>query len=296
MVEVLVAAAIGAALIAAAVVGFGVISQLPLGQGTENVVLSEGVIEDLYGEALPALTIGSNPNYFQATQARRMKDRLMADVSSASAVFCLGRNLPAGPALRPIELAISNNIDFRTNATPAAFRNFLADYDGYAAVFPDLQNEGPLSTTNATIFVVGGLESTRVQTNALRFVSIYEIDFVRTVEPVGGTVASVRRFSGSNMAVPTDYYHVHYPGETNGTDGFRPLAAFFRRAAAASGENDPFAKAPNQPFTFVWWPDPLVSKLSGPRVPDASADARANYANMAERTAFFFVLPTFPPL
>jgi len=290
LVEILVAAAIGAALITAAVIGFGTISQSPLRQGSVNVSLPAGVVQNLYGTNSAFITLGANPNYFQSAQARRLKDRLVSDAAAASAVFCLGRNLPAGPALRPAELVISNKIDFRTHATPDAFRSFLADYNGFAAVFPESQNDVLLgatnATTNATIFVVAGLESTRVQTNALRFVSVYEIDFVRTVQPAGGTVASVRRFSGTNTDIPTDYYHVYYPGETNGVGGFRPLAAFFGRAAAT-----------NNPFTFVWWPDPLVSKLGAGADPPVSEDSpRDNYSNMADRTSLFFVLPTFPSL
>jgi hypothetical protein len=122
------------------------------------------------------------------------------------------------------------------------------------------------------------------------------MDFVPSVEPAGGTVASVRRYSGTNTSVPTDYYHVFYPGTANGTDGFRPLAVFFGRTAADEDGNDPFAVAVNQPFTFVWWPDPLVSRLGGGAVPVSSTNARGNYSNMAGRTSLFFVLPAFPSL
>lgn len=298
LVEILVAAAIGAAVITAAVIGFGVISQLPLKQAAENVSLPAGLMEDLYGTNASFITIGSNPNYFQAAQARQLKERLLVDVSAASAVFCLGRNVSGSPAARLHELPVSDGVDFRTNATPSAFRNFLVSEDGnLASIFPSNQTNALLATTNASIFVVAGLESTRQTTNTLRFVSVYEIDFIPTAAPSGGTLASVRRYGGTNLAVPTDYYHVYYAGEANGADGFRPLAAFFRRASAASGGSDPFAQAANQPFTFVWWPDPLVSKLGAAAVPAVSTDsARANYANMAGRTSFFFVLPTFPSL
>jgi hypothetical protein len=93
--------------------------------------------------------------------------------------------------------------------------------------------------------------------------------------------------------VPTDYYHLYFPEEANGSDGFRPIAAFFGRRAAGGG---PFARAENQPFTFVWWPDPLVSKLGAGAVPITSTNARAHYGNMAGRTSLFFVLPAFPSL
>jgi len=298
LVELLVAAAIGAAVITAAVIGFGVVSQLPMRQGIVNVSLPSGVIANFYGTNLPSLTMGANPNYFQAAQARRMKERLLSDVSAASAVFCLGRNVSGAPVLRPDGLAITNRTDFRSHSTPSAFRNFLAEVDGnLAEAFPQQQDGALLGATNASIYCVGTLASVSDYTNSLTILATYEIDFVPTVDPAGGTVASVRRYSGTNTAVPTDYYHVYYPEESNGSDGFRPLAAFFGRRAAAAGGSDPFAMAVNQPFTFVWWPDPLVSKLGGAPVPAFSTDsARDNYSNMAGRTSFFMVLPAFPSL
>lgn len=297
LVELLVAAAIGAALIAAAVVGFGVISGLPLRQGTVNVSLPTGVIANFYGTNFSSLTLGPNPNYFQAAQARRMKDRLMSDVSTASAVFCLGRNVTGSPSLRPNEIAVPSGTDFRSHSTPSTFRNFVAAANGsMASAFPAQQDGALLGMTNASIYVVGTLASVSDYTNRLTILATYEMDFVPTSDPAGGTVASVRRYSGTNNSVPTDYYHVYYPGAANGSDGFRPLAAFFGRSAADEDDNDPFAVAVNQPFAFVWWPDPLVSALGAGTVPTASTNARSNYANMAGRTSFFFVLPAFPSL
>lgn len=297
LVELLVAAAIGAALIAAAVVGFGVVSSLPLRQGTVNVSLPSGVIANFYGTNLTSLTLGPNPNYFQAAQARRMKNRLMSDVAASSAVFCLGRNVSGSPALRPAEIAVPGGTDFRSHSTPSTFRAFLASADAtLGSAFPAQQDGALRNTTNASIYVVGTLASVSDYTNRLTVLATYEMDFVPTSSPTGGTVASVRRYSGTNTSVPTDYYHVYYAEAANGSDGFRPLAAFFGRAAADDDDNDPFAVAVNQPFTFVWWPDPLVSSLGAGQVPGSSTNTRANYANMAGRTSLFFVLPAFPSL
>ncbi len=299
LVEILVAAAIGAALITAAVIGFGVISQSPMRQGVVNVTLPTNVVQNLYGTSSAFITLGANPNYFQAAQARRMKDRLVSDAAAASAVFCLGRNERGSTATRPYQLPITNQIDFRTRATPRDFRDLLVELDtDFESVFPEEQEGALLETTNATIYIVGTLSNILNYSNTLTIFATYEVDFIPTVQPPGGTVASVRRYSGSNTATPTDYYHVYYPGETNGADGFRPLGAFFGRAAAQpSGATDPFAVATNNPFTFVWWPDPLVSKLGAAAVPSASEDSpRDNYSNMAERTSLFSVLPAFPSL
>lgn len=298
LVEILVAAAIGAAVITAAVIGFGVISQSPLRQGVVNVVLPAGTVSNLYGVNTNFITLGANPNYFQAAQARRMKDRLITDAAAASAVFCLGRNAQGNAATRTHALNLSDRRDFRIDATPRGFRDFLLELDGNLEdIFPEEQGGAQLATSNASLFIVGTLSNILDDSNTLTILATYEIDFVSTQDPPGGTLASVRRYSGTNTSVPTDYYHVYYPGETNGVDGFRPVSAFFGRAAADSGGNDPFAVATNHPFTFLWWPDPLVSKLGAGVVPTASADSpRANYSNMAERTSLFFVLPTFPPL
>jgi len=298
LVELLMAAAIGAAVIAAAVMGFGLITGLQLGQSTVNVELPAGTMANLYGTNASYMTMGNNPNYFQAAQARRMKGRLMSDVSAASAVFCLGRNSSTTPALRTFELSVPQGTDFRQHATPSTFRNFLAgSVGGLASIFSSSQDNALHGRTNTSIYLVGTLASILQNTNKLTILAIYELDFIPTVNPPGGTVASVRRYSGTNSSVPTDYYHVYYPDEDNDSGGFRPPAAFFGRKAADAGGNNPFAVAVNQPFTFVWWPDPLVSKLSAGQVPSATTDsARANYINMAGRTSLFFVLPAFPSL
>ena len=291
----LIAAAIGAALIAAAVIGFGVVAGLPMRQGGVNLSLPGSTISDFYGSGSSFITVGPNPNYFQAAQARRMKDRLVSDVGAASAVFCLGRDASGSPAIRPDQIAVPAATDFRSNATPSAFRNFLVSADSdFGSVFPEQQDGALLGTANASIYLVGTLATVLQQSNTLTILATYEIDFVPTVEPAGGTLASVRRYSGTNHSVPTDYYHAYYPNEDNGSGGFRPVAAFFGRKAAGTNV---FAVAVNQPFTFVWWPDPLVSTLGGASVPAASeGSARANYTNMAGRTSLFFVLPAFPSL
>jgi hypothetical protein len=180
--------------------------------------------------------------------------------------------------------------DFREVTTPDAFRDAFEEQLG---AFPSGQTGALGWAINASIFVLGTLDNVLQQSNNLAVLAVYEVDFVPTSEPSGGTLASVRRFSGTNNAVPTDYYHAFYPGEANGANGFRPLAAFFPRSAAGGGGS--FALANNYPFSFVWWPDPLVSKLEGEAVPTGSS-VPGSYANMGDRTGLFFVLPTFPPL
>jgi hypothetical protein len=290
LVELLIAAAIGAAIITAAVVGFGVIANLSSESGSTNVELPSGAISDLYGADSSFITVGANPNYFQGIQSRMLKDRLVRDAAAGTAIFSLGRNFRGSPAIRPLSLPVQQGTDFRTNTSPGAF---LATFSGQLGSFPSGQSGALSWATNASIFVLGTLDNVLQSSNNLAVLAIYEIDFVPTTEPSGGTLASVRRFSGTNNAVPTDYYHAFYPGEANGANGFRPLAAFFPRVAAGGG--GAFAVATNRPFSFVWWPDPLVSKLEGTSVPTGTA-VPGSYANMGDRTGLFFVLPAFPPL
>ena len=289
LIELLIAAVIGAAVITAAVVGFGVITNISSESGSVNVQLPSGAVSDLYGADSAFITIAPNPNYFQGIQARLLKDRLVKDAAASTAIFCLGRNFRGSPANRPLSFSVPANTDFRTNTSPGAFR---ATFSGRLGSFPSGQSNALVAYSNLSIFILGTLDNVLQTTNNLGVVAVYEVDFVPTTEPAGGTFATVRRFSGTNNAVPTDYFHAYYPDEVNGSDGFRPLAAFFPRSAAGGGD---FALAGNHPFTFVWWPDPLSSKLGGAPVPSGSG-VPESYANMGGRTGLFFVLPTFPPL
>lgn len=287
--ELLIAAVIGAALITAAVVGFGVISNISAESGSVNVTLPGGAISDLYGSGSSFITVGANPNYFQGVQARQLKDRLVKDAASATAIFCLGRSSRGSPSLRPGSLLVEQGTDFRNVTSPGAFRDTFPSELGD---FPSDQDGALTWAPNASIFVLGTLDTIDTsKPNNLSVICVYEVDFVSTSKPAGGTFATVRRFSGTNNVVPTDYYHAYYPNEGNGAKGFRPLSVFFPRAAAGGS----FAVAKNHPFSFVWWPDPLVSKLEGEPVPSAGG-VPSSYANMANRTGLFFVLPAFPPL
>jgi hypothetical protein len=290
-VELLVTLVVGAGLITVAAIGFATVAGAPTRGGRIDVDIGSANHATLYGAATNYITIGQNPNYFQSSQARRMKDRLMSEVGAASAVFVLGRNQVGGG--RPSSIPVTSGIDFRTNTTPSAFRNFLVGaIPSLASVYPAAQS-GALTNSNVSIFILRGLNSITTSANTLNVISVYEVDILPASSP-SGTFASVRRY-GTNATVPTDYYHVFYLDDANTNNPFRPLAAFFGRTTTT---NTPvaFNVAPNSPFSFVWWPDPLVSFLSGrPGATNATAGtAREQYDNMAEKTSLFFVLPTFP--
>lgn len=289
--EVLVAAAVAAIVVTAAAIGFAVISGASTRGGRIDVRLPGSTHSAFYGVGATYVTVWPNPSYSEAAKARLLRDKLMEDASAATAVFCLGRNGAGG--IRPASISFDAGLDFRNYSTPAGFRQFLIERGVTGAgVFAEDQ-AGRLETINATIFVVGSLASQRIQAgemNSISMVATYEVDFVSTSDPAG-IYASVRRYSPQDSAVPTDSYHAFYPDEANGFDGFRPLAVHFGRQALGGNYNI----APNHPFTFVWWPDPLVSRLGGPAIPsEGGLLPRAAYANMAGRTSLFSVLPTFP--
>jgi hypothetical protein len=289
LVELLVAAGLGAAVITAAVIGFAVVSGASTRGGRVDVQLPGNTHSHFYGSAATYVSVWPNPSYAEAAKASLLRDKLMEDVSSATAVFCLGRNGTWTNA-RPAGVTMTNATDFRNTATPAVFRQFLTANNVAGAAGFSTNQTGPLTTTNATIFVVGGLDSQNTQANTLNFVAIYEIDFVAASSPAG-TYASVRRYDPDSPTVPTDYYHAFYPDENNTSGGFRPLACHFGRAGAGGA----YDIAPNHPFTFLWWPDPLISRLGGPAVPAVGGlPLRSAYSNMAGRTALFSVVPVFP--
>lgn len=290
LVEALVAAAIGAVVITAAAIGFAVVSGASTRGGRVDVTLPESTHADLYGSGASYVTMWPNPSYTEAAKARILRDKLMEDVSAATAVFCLGRNGAGG--VRPAGISVTNSswLDLRSCATASDFRRLLVENGVSGASGFEENQTGPLYTTNASVFVLGGLRSQDFGTNTLRMVATYEIDFVNTTAPAG-VYASVRRYDTNSGSVPTDYYHAFYPGEANGTAGFRPVTANFGRQAGGGT----YGIASNHPFSFLWWPDPLVSSLGGSAVPSAGGTpTRSAYSNMAGRTSLFTVVPVFP--
>jgi len=289
--EVLIAAAIGAAVITAAAIGFAVVSGASLRGGRLDVQLPGNAYVNLYGNSASYVTVWPNPNYSEAAKARALRDKLTEDVSAAVAVFCLGRNGTWTNA-RPGSVSFPGATDLRNFSTPSNFRQFLVTNNVPGASGFATNQNGVLTATNMTIYVVAGLAASDISTNAnsLRFVSTYEVDFVPATSPAG-IYASVRRYDPDEGNVPTDFYHCFYPDEANGSDGFRPLGVYFGRESLGGV----YDIAPNQPFNFMWWPDPLVSRLDGVAVPAVGgAPLRSAYSNMAGRTSLFSVLPSFP--
>jgi len=288
-VEMLVAAAIAAATITVAVIAFQAIARSGMGQRADvDVQLPGGTLYNFYGLNGTTILTTTAPNFgATATMAEGLRRKFYDDISSAEAVFCLGRNGPS--TIRPTSIPIGTDTDARSLNSPETFRAFLAAADTTSAtVFTPYR--GASAATNASVFVLAPSAST---TN-LAVRAVYEVDLVRCTSPVG-TYASVRRYEGTNL---TEYYHVFYDGATN---TFGPLTAYFERdALALEGDNtvDRYKKAANRPFAFLWWPDPAIPHLSGPPVTESisATEPRSGYIDMADRTSFFFVVPAFPAL
>jgi hypothetical protein len=288
-VEIVVAMVIGATVIMVAVMAYGAIARNGPSRRQANVTLTNAVA--LYGTTNSLIAVSEAPSFAAAAMAESMRERLLADISSASAVCCLGRDRPNPSGLRVTNLALPTNFDVRGMVTPNNFRTNLVEplqnvYTSYT---------GATTNANLSIYILG---YSGYATNVI-VKAIYETDMVSLTGTTPGVYASVRRYVGSTM---TDYYHVFYPGQTN---DFSPLAAFFDQSSLATGTNqilDRYRKAAGRPFYFVWWPDPARAKLDSSYANESlnnsttNADARYYYSHMAGATSFFFVIPAFPPL
>lgn len=290
-VEIVVALAISAVVVTVAVISYGtIVNRDDLGRSvSEDVLLPTGAMFDFYGSNATYVAVSRAPNFAASAMAESLRERLYADVATATAVFVLARNDRTSATTRPSSLPLAASLDARTLTTPDAFRaQLVAAVPSAATVFGSY--EGATGTTGVSLFILntsGNATSATVR-------AIYETDLVTTTAPAG-VYATVRRYQGT---ICTDYFHVFYPGETN---SFSPLAVYFQKSALPLSGNaaiDRYRSAAERPFYFVWWPDPsrpnLASDLPGEAI--TSGEPRAGYATMADRTAFFFTLPAFPAL
>ncbi|MGC1481720.1 MAG: prepilin-type N-terminal cleavage/methylation domain-containing protein [Chthoniobacterales bacterium] len=289
LVELLVAMAIGAAVITVGVMIFANLgaggrptsSHVTLNLGTATVVNLYPTLDQATVDAPVA------PHYGSRAQADRLRDLFWEDVEKSAAVFCLGR---AGlNDKRPVTVSVSADFAGPQTAMPNDFRAVL---ESVPATFVDYR--GALTSPNASIFLLrpsAGPDEVLVQ-------AIYEIDQVPTTSPNPvGTYVSVRRTSGG---ATTDYYSVFYP-DRDGITPFSPLVVAFERLARAgvpeTTVEDRLKVAPTQPFYFVWWPDPAVADLKSATLGSyAVTNPQASYPNMGGRTSLFFVVPMFPAL
>jgi hypothetical protein len=302
LIELLIAAALGAALLTVAVIIF---QNLVANGGTRTsygTVTVGSALGTFYGGSATTVAAYFAPSYGRAAQAEVVRDQFVTDLRSAIAVYCLGRN--GVNATRVDSIPVSAGFQGSSLDTPEAFRQLLASaVPATASTFTAYR--GASTATNASIFILGPAEDT----SSLSVLAIYDIDLTPTTSPAG-TYASVKRYgivatTGSDGLLGlTDYYDVFYPAPTTGASiAFNPLVVCFERAArAATVEGDAIDRlkqAAERPFYFVWWPDPAAHTLEAASDPGsgyASTDPKKSYSAMGGRTAFFLVVPMFPAL
>ncbi|MEI6340260.1 MAG: prepilin-type N-terminal cleavage/methylation domain-containing protein, partial [Verrucomicrobiota bacterium] len=196
-VELVVAMVIGAGVILVAVLAYGAIARNGPSRHQSNVTLTNAVA--LYGTTNSLIAVSEAPSFAAAAMADSMRERLLSDISSASAVCCLARNKPNATGLRVTNLALPTNFDVRGMVTPDNFRTNLIEplqnvYSSYS---------GATTNANLSLYILGySGNATNVIVKA-----IYETDLVSLTNNPPGVYASVRRYVGPIM---TDYYHVFY--------------------------------------------------------------------------------------
>ncbi len=316
--ELLVALALGAAVIGATTVAYGTLLRTqPRAGATATITLTTTLLTAFYGLNQSTLNVNVAPNYGVLARAENIREKFHADTLGATAVFCLSRATDVPNTYHPFQIAHNPATDTQAHIDgPEKFRaHLVAKALVTATAFTAVRNT---STTapNASIFVLTYSDAYTSATggtgNMLRVKAVYDIDLVRSNSPLG-YYASVKRWaapSATASSTLTDYYDIFYPlsPQANGTpgawatttDSFLPLwVAFERNFTTESTSIDAFKKAREHPFYFIWWPDPAAKTLSlygGTTSAYTVADPRKNYNLMAGRTSFMFTVPIFPTL
>jgi len=292
MIEILVALAIGAALIT---VGVLIFRNLGVGKATSrsyvSVTLGSTVLQNFYDMGGTTLDAWVAPNYGRRAYADLLRDRLWEDVGKANAVFCLGRADGVLNSTHPTTIPVPATFQGQSLDLPEKFRLLLQDsIPASAGTFTEYH--GASTAQNLSIFILQPSEDA----SALSVLAVYDIDLIATQSPEG-TYVSGRRYQRGTL---TDYYDVFYQ-KGDATVAFNPLVVAFERAVRTSEVEstaiDRLKVAAQRPFYFVWWPDPGVPELEAPATVNyGAADPRASYPNMGGRTSLFFTIPMFPAL
>ena len=289
--EMLVAVAIAAIVLVAAVMGFQAIGQFQSRRSNlETLTFADNtVMTNFYGTNSTTVSTWSTPTYGYLAKVEQIRDKYYEDLQKSIAVYCLPR---AGrSSLRTNALPIGSayaigTFDFRRLSTPEAFRQFLTNSVTTAGAFTADAYSAEVGSARACNLSVLMLRKSASRTS-LNLHCIYEIDFVRPSSP-GGVYAAVRRYEGS---VLTDFYDVFYPDLSDTTalnSDYFYVSAVFGRSALASTNGFAGNIASEQPFYFVWFPDP-----ASPTLPASSS----SYMNsMSDQTSLLMVTPMFPSL
>lgn len=300
LIELLVAVAITAAVITTAVMIYQNLTASSSARTSYDTVEVGASLPIFFGQGGTSLDAYFAPSYGRAAAAEFVRDQFIEDLQSASAVFCLGREV--ANTIHPTEIEIPSTLRGNNLDSPSAFRSQLAAaIPASASIFVDYR--GASMATNASIFILkpspvpqSAASGTEVLPSLSVF-AVYDIDLTPTTSPEG-TYVSVKRYQSSEE--PTDYYDVFY-AKSSGTVAFKPLVVCFERSARRvrdeGNDIDRLKQAGERPFYFIWWPDPAAPTLEAFSEPEYSDnDPRSSYAAMGGRTAFFFAVPMFPSL
>jgi hypothetical protein len=302
--EMLVATAIAAVIFGAAALAFSTVTR---GQRqftqTANVRLPTGALSNFYNVSGTNTATYIAPNFGSVARAESLREKFIADTAQAIGVYCLYRANNTWNTIRPSTIdspAYGVVLD-----TPEAFRTYLAaEIPASSTVFTSYRNVG--TTPNVSIFILGYSATAAT----IPVLAVYDMDLVQATNPNGtgtviGTYASVRRYVAGAL---TAYYDIVYPTAAGQTESWTPpVVAFERRSRLAVVEGattiDRFKVAAEQPFYFIFWPDPAEESLAVPlnATPSstlngsyATTDPRRAYNHMAGRTSFMFTIPMFP--
>lgn len=301
--EMLVATMVGAVVIGAAALAYSTFVRAQQRfSDVATVRLPSNARSNFYGLSGTDISTYMAPNYGSLARAEALRERFVTDMAQAVAVYCLYRGNNVFNTVRPASLPSpepGTPLD-----TPEAFRTYLAGaVSGSGSVFTSYRNIG--STPNYSVFFLGYSQTAAT----IPVLAVYDVDFVQGKNPsatsvILGTYASVRRYVNGGL---TGYYDVIY--RTSGeTESFvPPVVAFERRSLLAVAEGsttvDRFKVAAEQPFYFVFWPDPAMDSLALPANVNtggtlngsySTTDPRRAYNHMAGRTSFMFTVPMFP--
>jgi hypothetical protein len=317
--ELLMVLALGAVVLSGVMVTYGTMmaGRTNINE-TVDVVLPAGLMTNFYGASAPAArTIPVAPNYGAIARAEKLRDEFHRDVIGATSVFCLYRKASqVSNPLRfnwfPYNAATDGQID-----SPRAFYDLLVrKYPAASGVFEVPANPGAsnaLPAPHATIFLTGFSSNPAL----IGIVATYEIDVIRMVSArPWGFYASVRKYGfdpnnlSSQNSVFASGWEIFYepsmrvvtaPSQFD-NEGFSPLFVMFDRAVRRSVVEDSvlgqdrFKIAAEQPFYFIWWPDPAMQDLESLPLSGQPREARRAYNHMGGRTSFMFTTPMFPAL
>jgi prepilin-type N-terminal cleavage/methylation domain-containing protein len=279
LVELLITAAIAAAVITAAVLMYGAMTQNRDRIDAVAILdLPAQVLEDFYQLEDTLLQTWSAPSFGRRAVAEDLREVFLLDLADSIGVFVLSRATNA--TLRPLPGVLT--VGPIPPTTPNDFRALLTVFDGQAeTIFAPYTTAAP--GPNASLFLIGPSPPGNLIVRA-----VYEFDQLGSTTEGGeipGTYASVRRYAGGDLTAFYDVFFPQAPPEFGPWAAFSPVARFF----PAVGNTRP-------PFYFIWWPDPAQTHIESEinLATFGVGDPRADYPNMGGRTAFFLVVPQFP--